>query len=48
MAVSQETMEKKILYVYKAFFPKPNERLQMDVSGWEFYRTDKTAIAAYL
>lgn len=48
MAVSQETMEKKILYVYKAFFPKPNERLQMDVSGCEFYRTEKTAIAAYL
>ena len=48
MAVSQETMEKKILYVYKAFFPKPDERLQMDVSGCEFYRTEKTAIAAYL
>ena len=48
MAVSQETMEKKILYVYKAFFPKPNERLQMDVSGCEFYRTEKTAIASYL
>ena len=48
MAVSQETMEKKILYVYKAFFPKPNERLRMDVSGCEFYRTEKTAIAAYL
>lgn len=48
MAVSAETMEKKILYVYKAFFPKPNERLQMDVSGCEFYRTEKTAIAAYL
>lgn len=48
MAVSQETMEKKILYVYKAFFPKPNERLQMDVSGCEFYRTEKAAIAAYL
>ena len=48
MAVSQETMEKKILYVYKAFFPKPNERLQMDVSGCDFYRTEKSAIAAYL
>lgn len=48
MAVSAETMEKKILYVYKAFFPKPNERLQMDVSGCEFYRTEKTAIVAYL
>ena len=48
MVLSAETMEKKIMHAYTAFFPKPNERLQMDVSGCEFYRTEKTAIAAYL